>query len=305
MLRTPFSLRVLFSGALLALAPLQSAHAGLQSAMTGALTGLPAAETTTVSLSDLIITLPDLPTAPQSQADDPDYQDLKFIDPVLSTKAAAEYRGGPEFDYDPETGGVTVFAPPMLGPADEFGVRTSYYPRTVRIDSAGHLSPAPVFPHLTQYARNLPPSGIVIYFTQAQEPPIDPADDPSYVPLEGAYSSINIGLYDNSVSVSLSSAGSGGAEVVFSRLLAEGLSDSMFGVGIGAPRPGEPWAQQYADPSPEIQVVVEYSQTNFVSPGRYSYGFLATPTFGVPEPGALALLAMAGACFFANRRRSI
>ncbi len=83
-------------------------------------------------------------------------EEALFIDPIASTLGDGVFREGPEFDYNPATGSVSIFAPPMLGPADEFGIRPQYSPQSIRVFAPNFFSDAPSIPKVDQYVLNQP-----------------------------------------------------------------------------------------------------------------------------------------------------
>ncbi len=285
--------RKLVLALVLACLMMSSVQAGLQSALTTPLVGI---RIPGIRVSD---SYPPIP------------EGALFIDPVLSTRGEGVFREGPDFTYDATTGGVTVFAPPMLGPADEFGVRMSYSPVSIQVVGNDFFADAPTIPQLTKYVRET-----AEYSRYNSHPlPFDD-DDPSFVIDElGGNFSLHISSEAIQVYVSTVRIFSG-AEVDFANLLAPGLEAETFDADEGDILPNSiwPYSPQIEDSLPEVHFLVEY---NVLRPflGYYrsnlpdSYSLLAVPQAGlfgdqtsVPEPSSILLAAFSLIVLLTSRR---
>jgi hypothetical protein len=274
-------MRSLVVGMALACLMTTSVEAGLQNALTTSLLGLQVANP-----------LYPVATIPEGAL---------FIDPIASTRGNGIYRAGPTFEYHPTTGGVTVFAPPMLGPADEFGSRRQLSPVSVDIVGGGFLADAPSIPQVTMYRRNIANS----YDFYWQPPQIDD-DDPSFVideqnvPFNLAVlrSSITLSTYDNS--------GLFGVEVDFPILLAADLNSEVFEADEEALLPNSVWPHylpSIRSTLPDVHFVINYQASYYgglyLNPSQYS--LLAVPQTGligfnesaIPEPNSMMLAFLA------------
>lgn len=271
-----------------------SAECGLQSALTVALTPL------RIPTSQIGFGVPLIPL--EGSYDSP--AGSLFIDPVDSTFGAPAYRSGPSFTYDPATGGVSLSAPPMLGPADEFGVRQTYSPHSLGIFADGFFSETPTLPRLTKYRR-------------AQRDYTNPQweylpfgdDDPSFV----------LDDDDDSFSVSVSSEGldiyldpywrsHSGVEVEFSSVLDEGLGPEVFESDgtIALDVSIWPYPSHNEHALPDVYFVVNYETDGRSSLFSSWFTLLAVPESiglegNVPEPATIVLAFAVLTGFLANR----
>ncbi len=271
-------------------------EAGLHSALTASLAGLQPAETGTIQLPVGVF---------QYAREAPIPEGALFLDPVASKRNAGVFRGGPGFYYDPVTGGVTISAPPMLGPADEFGIRQQYSPRTITAVGSVYFADEPTIPHAIKYRRNIQDS---LYDLYPSVPPLA-EDAPSFVVDE---TSGSISLYttpDTIVVGPLYVSGLSGVEVGFSNLLAPGLDAMAFQSDIPVLTNSIwPYLRTDSDALPEVHFVVEYEAEFQVYslglPQRYS--LLATPLgqanpTSAPEPAGLLLVLSAGGLLIVGR----
>jgi len=227
-----------------------------------------------------------------------------FIDPTKSTRGEGVFREGPDFEYNSTTGSLTVFAPPLLGPADEFGIRQQYSPNSISIFGRDFFSDTPSIPEVTKYRRNEPGFSRIGGHTL----PLDD-EDPSFV-LDGNSDSFSLFTSPENIRVNVGfSRGLAGAEVSFSSLLLPGLDAEIFEAEEGDVLPNSiwPYLPRVERALPEIHFVIGYTSVDLRvrSPGRYS--LLAVPQAAlfqdsqaaVPEPSTflLACFAVAGLLF--------
>lgn len=236
-----------------------------------------------------------------------------FIDPITSTRGEAVFREGPAFDYDPTTGGVTVFAPPMLGPADEFGVRLQYSPVSINVLGNDFLDENPSIPRVTKYRRNEPEISQIDW----RPLPFD-EDAPSFVIDEFSdFFSLNVSSADISVNVG-SRRNLTGAEVSFTSLLVPGLEADVFEAEEDTLLPNSiwPYLPRIAGTLPDVHFVVNYNADfSVVGVGLSSrYSLLAVPQAdlfqndepSIPEPSTALLACVAGfAILFRRDRRQL
>ncbi len=269
-----------------------SVEAGLQSALTTALVGLSQVR---INLPGVSIPLPPIP------------EGALFIDPITSTRGEGVFRKGPDFNYDSTTGSVTVFAPPMLGPADEFGVRREYSPQSIEIFGRDFFDDAPSIPHLTRYLRSEPEISQVDW----QPLPFDD-DDSSFVVGENG-DDFNLYSSNDRIEVSVGRGrGFTGAVIKFSPLLTTELGSEIFQAeeDITLPNSIYPYLPQLEDTLPNVYFVVQYrlSHSNRLYPQQYS--LLAVPQAGlfpntsVPEPSSILLASFLLIILLTSRRFS-
>jgi hypothetical protein len=276
-------MRSFMVGMLLACFLATSAEAGLRNALTTSLIGLQA--------TNLLYPIQPIPALPEGAL---------FIDPIASTRGNGVFREGPAFEYDPTTGGVTVFAPPMLGPADEFGSRQQYSPQSIRVVGGDSLAEAPSIPQVTKYRRNYLESSWYNW-----PPPQVDDDDPSFVVDEQA-DFFNLAISSNSIAVSnFGISGHFGIEVDFPSLLVADLESEAFDADTGSPLPNSiwPYLPNVTGALPDIHFVIDY-QTNYsISQylNAYQYSLLAVHQTGlvgfdqsaIPEPNCMILAFLA------------
>lgn len=256
------------------------------------------AETLANSLGSLqTITIYEWPRPPQ-----PDLDELLFIDPFASTIGAGVFGSGPSFDYNAETGGVSISAPPLLGKADEFGVREKYTPTSIKIHSGGNFASLFTPPTIHIYEQNTVDYPLLRSLTQ---PPPEPLsnDSPSFV--EPYYSpKSDFSYYGNRIVVSLGSSSRVGAGTAdFGVLLQPGLSPDAFFDVANMPG-GASWAYDadsyFFDPNYQSTLaVVSYRRvgTSYSSdyiqglPGNFN--LLVVPS-AAPEPSGVYLVATIG-----------
>lgn len=282
-----------------------TAQAGLQSALTEALIGL---QVTPVTITNSIVTLATLTPPPAIP------EDALFIDPITSTRGAGVFREGPDFHYDSTTGSVTVFAPPMLGPADEFGVRYQYSPALIRVVGRDFFTEDPTIPQVTKYIRGTPE------YSQYGLSPIPFDDnDPSFV-LDEQSDSFSLHNSSEEIQISVRTRSElGGVEIAFASLLAPELEAGIFAadkLGI-LPNSIWPYLPQVDGALPEVHFVVDYNMSSYLSFYRSgvveTYSLLAVPQSGllfgdgtsVPEPSSLLLAAFSLIVLLSSRQTSV
>ncbi len=232
-----------------------------------------------------------------------------FLDPIESTRGNGVFREGPDFQYDPSTGGISIFAPPMLGPADEFGFRNQYSPNSLRIFGNDYLSEFPTIPQLTKYRR-----GEVEYSSRfgAQVPFDD--EDPSFV-IDDDNENFSLNFSSASILVNVGFGyGLSGVEVSFSRLLMPDLDAELFEAEDNLILQNSIWPYfPYVEQAlPNVYFVVNYSADYGIyrSGAPTSYSLLAVPQQGIfqegltslPEPNTLLLACIAGIGILSLRR---
>jgi len=301
-------IRKLVLGILLACLMVTSVQAGLQSALTEALVGheheagpvlsIPLgiervrspgplvvfSGVLTPAISAISAPLPPIPAG------------ALFIDPIASTRGEGVFREGPDFHYDSTTGGVTVFAPPMLGPADEFGVRREYSPTSVRVVGRDFFAAAPTIPQLTRYVRGTPDFSLYGWYPLS----LDDGNPPFVIDEQSDDFSLLHSFEAILVQVSSGRRIFSGAEVDFASLLAPELEASFFAADEGSVLPNSiwPYLPEVEGALPGIHFVVDYYNSNFLNVGVGSprgYSLLAVPQAGlfsnatVPEPSSILL----------------
>jgi len=204
-----------------------------------------------------------------------------FIDPFESTRGEGVFRGGPEFEYDATTGSLSVFAPPMLGPADEFGIRQQYSPQSIKLFGREFFSDSPSIPKISRYRRNK------FEYSRFNSQPV-PFDegDPSFVMDENSDS---FGLYISPENIQVNASWGrelSAAEVDFSSLLMPGLNAEVFAAEEGPILPNSiwPYLPNIKESLPDVYFVVDYTVSNYFvrnlgSSGSYS--LLAVPQAGL------------------------
>jgi hypothetical protein len=229
-----------------------------------------------------------------------------FVNPLKSTRAEVIYRVGPEFNYDSTTGDVEIIAPPMLGPADEFGQRLSLAPTKATFYFGGeigaHRGDVPGEVGITSHLRMsyLPQGGTPLSLL------------PSFWSFSAIYE-INRFGGPQQLRIDRPTSFFSGFEFSIPGLLKSELSSEIFatppiiqvpaielhtlrvplGVGGG-----------YYQPLPEISVVIDYVATSADSAlgasSPHSYRLLAQVNI-IPEPTSAVLLA-AGILTLPRRR---
>ncbi len=250
------------------------ASGGLQSAMATALSGLRASETT-IGLTPASQRLPyfwDLGPVPDGTL---------FVDPVSSTHGAAAYADGPQLTYDPSTGAASLFAPPMLSPADEFGIRSYHSPRSVTLLFGESRVASPELPRLTSFERRL--------LSGVSEEASFGANDYGPAGFELAMGGTH------AVADVLTISTFGGFRLDFPRLLEPGLDAATFAVPMPpTPQPGELIVMSISAPLPAVGAIVEYGYS-LGSLGAYFGGpSVLAKVILLPEPttGAIGLWAV-------------
>ncbi|NOY42573.1 MAG: hypothetical protein GXP26_12155 [Planctomycetes bacterium] len=271
-----------------------SAHAGLQSALLNPGGGLRAVE----------IVLTPLRPIPEGGL---------FIDPIASTRGEGVFREGPDFEYDSTTGGVTVFAPPLLGPADEFGVRQQYSPLSIEIFGRDFFADVQSIPKVTTYRRGEPD------FSQFNwQSPLFEEDDSSFAIDE--YDN-NFNLYRSSESIRVNAVpiirGFSGIEISFQSLLAPGLRAEVFEAEEDTLLPNSiwPYLPSMEGALPNVHFVVDYGVVSYsfgFGSNEYprQYSLLAVPQAelfqaAVPEPSSVILALLAAVSTLLTRRTQV
>lgn len=228
-----------------------------------------------------------------------------FIDPIESTFGEGVFRHGPTFEYDPNTGGVQLFAPPMLGPADEFGVRGEYSPRQIEIVGGEHLAEPVTLPSVIRHSRNR-----IDYYSIYLEPIVFSDSDPSFI--DDSDSGYHLSVYDDVLELnSYSFREFSGIELDFQSLLNLGLDFELFDASerILLPNAIWPYIPRAESSIPEIHFVIHYETD-------YAYGHLAPEHFSllavpqsllegsssVPEPHSVLLALLAITAHVRTRR---
>ncbi len=236
-------------------------------------------------------------------------EDALFIDPILSTRGEGVFREGPDFHYDATTGGVTVFAPPMLGPADEFGVRISYSPVSIQVGGYDFFADAPTIPQLTKYVR-----GTAEFLRYNSHPlPFDDSD-PSFV-IDEQSDIFSLFISTVVIKARVSSVRRfSGAEVDYASLLVPGLEADVFAADEGDILPNSiwPYSPEVDGALPEVHFLVEYELSSldyYFSDFPRSYSLLAVPQAGlfgdqasVPEPSSILLATFSLIVLLTSRR---
>jgi len=280
-------MRILTTALVLVCLVTTSAQAGLQNTLQNRLVGFRSS--------------PLLPFLP------PILEGALFIDPIESTRGEGVFRGRPDFEYDPTTGSLTVFAPPMLGPADEFGVRLQYSPQSINVFGRNFFSDSVSIPQVTKYRRNTPEIGRLGYplLPFGEEVPSLNEETPSYVIDENS-DSFNLSISPESIRVNVGFFGSGqgltGAEIGFSSLLMPGLNAEVFEAEESTILPNLifPYLPHVEETLPDVYFVVGYAADDFrVLSSRFPfrYSLLAIPQAGlfqdsestIPEPSTIVL----------------
>ncbi len=241
----------------------------------------------------------------------------QFVDPIATTTTEAVYREGPELTYDPTTGDVTLFAPPLLGLPDVFGRRDAIMPTGLTLFfQSGERGDSPGLPHMTVYAYPGYGFSIDARLTPTLNRPEQAftayeSNDPFFpLPRPYAYSSyrdhleiepqLNQGILGFSEFL--------GVEFEIPGMLASGLEEESFAVIRENPTITTPDGLVLIDlrlnPNlPSVGALVDYGGGSVPIPFPLldgGYTFLATTTM-VPEPMALAY-ALLACCGFVCRR---
>lgn len=219
--------------------------------------------------------------------------DLLFVDPVASTLGNAVYGDGPRYTYNPVSGGVDLLAPPLLGPADEFGQRPIYFPSHIEIFADSWFA-SPSLPVVSRYERN------PISSSDPGPSFPDPAPgDPSFF-LDTPATGFGVSVNAKSLSVDrLSRRGFNGVAVSFPQLLESELPESLFGTAGWEDWSSQMWISYLMDhPSlPEIRLAVDYSLAYTTSSTQHaplSFRMYAAPdanAYSAPEPSSLLCVA--------------
>ena len=229
-------------------------------------------------------------------------EDSLFIDPVASTRGEPVFRSGPEFTYDPATGGVEIVVPPMLGPADEFGIRQTYSANSVTVHADGQFAAAPALPQITSYRR-----AERDYSNPQWESVAFGAEDPSFVLAEdNEFFSVNFSPKSLNTDLNGYRYTHAGSELVFASLLEPSLPDEVFEPVSDSLPNSAIWPYPHHDDSelPDVYITVEYYSA--ISSGQFSnwYRLLAVPTgVAVPEPASIALAAISLVVIATRRNR--
>lgn len=231
-----------------------------------------------------------------------------FVDPLRSTRAGAVHRNGPELIYDSTTGNVQIIAPPMLGPADEFGQRLSLAPTKATFYFGGERGAhRGDFPGSVAFVRHHR-----IFFVLEDGIPL--ALIPSFWAQSMVYepNSFN-GPYQLRINSPTSLFS--GFEFSIPGLLKDELSTELFTL---PPIVDIPAVELYAlrvplgvgsgnyQPLPEISVVIDYVATSYSLLSNYaphSYRLLAQVNI-IPEPANIAIFATGVLALLQRRSRS-
>ena len=223
------------------------------------------------------------------------YDDFLFVDPVASTKSTAVYRDGPELEYNSLTGGLSIIAPPLLGPADEFGNREELSPRSISIYTSGFLIDSPTFPKVRKYQRDMSISDVLS---------LEPDERASFHRIDDPYYSMSIS--DTEVGLSLGHSGLMGDEVHFSTLLSVGLGPEFYNAAYGFVSGINLWpVHEYRynpNTAPDVHVKVHYERTSYRYNRYDDFIFLAVPKV-IPEPATSLFVLMASTMLLSRRTR--
>lgn len=269
-----------------------AASAGLLDALQNSITGLQVAE-----LGISAVNVINLPTAPLwGRAPDEIPEGAVFVDPVASTKTQAVYRSGPSLRYDPATGDVVITAPPMLGPADEFGQRELMSPTSLYVMFGDHLGSSPRIPTLTKYARS---SALDTVFPTEK----------SF--REYSVTDFDMGFRPNHLHVDrFRSSNHNGIRVSLDELLAPGLDSDAFTMPAAIPGPASSdiaVTNLGSQPVlPAVTAIVEYdgrwNASGLLRIGPTGHLYSAAPV-NVPTPSATVLASVAVAALAWRRSR--
>jgi hypothetical protein len=279
------------------------ATAGLQSAMTTALAGMSAAEIEIDAAGNngLGLVVPTLPT-PRELIDFA-AADLRFVDPVNSTWTQPAYLSGPSATYDAATGGLSIFAPPLLGPADEFGNRQHYSATSITVAVGDRIAADATIPRVVSYRRNdTRRSDQLDPWTDPD--PVPPTSMQSFLAAEDPYTRVTVGNfgYGRVIEVGPGFFFSEGASVEFRRLLVSALTDDELEGDRGTLADVTAWSLRWGQPA-DLAVSVSYMPREY-GYQIFSFVFSArTASIAVPEPAAGLLSMVAFACFSAARGR--
>ncbi|TWT94770.1 hypothetical protein Pla108_36190 [Botrimarina colliarenosi] len=261
------------------------ASAGLQSAIATAISGLQAQETT-------LTLAPQYPRLPYFWDLGPVPEGTLFVDPVHSTYSEAVYVDGPQLTYDPSTGAASLLAPPMLGPADEFGIRSYHSPSRVTLLFGESRVASPGLPHLTSYSRQS--------FIGLTAGTSFTATDYGPAGFELAVGGAHVAAEVQTIS------GFGGFQLDFDQWLQPGLDASLFAVPERpAPQPGELVLMSISigAPLPVVGAIVEYGYTLGLSSLYLGQETVLAKVVVVPEPAAAAACLMTLLFAGVSRRR--
>jgi hypothetical protein len=214
-----------------------------------------------------------------------------FIDPVNSTHSAAAYVDGPQLTYEPSTGAASLLAPPMLGPADEFGIRSYHSPRSVTLLFGDSRVASPELAYLTSFERR--------YAEELSE-------DLSFWQNDYGPAGFELTVGGTHLVVEVATLSSfGGFRLDFAKWLRPGLDAALFAMPEPpTPQPGELVLMYYGTPLPVVGAVVEYG---------YSIGGISNTYFGaatmlarvviVPEPATTTACLVVVIVAVVSRRR--
>ena len=253
--------------------------------MAAALSGYRVAETSPIRL------VPQYPRPPYFWDLGPVPEGTLFVDPVNSTHSAAAYVDGPQLTYNPTTGAASLLAPPMLGPADEFGFRIYHSPRSATLLFGESRIASAELPHLTSFERqSFSGLGKVLSFSESDygPPGVELAVGGTHVLAEVA---------------TLSNFG--GFRLDFAKWLQPGLDAALFAIPEPPmPQPGELVLMAISTPLPVVGAVVEYG---------YSIGGISSTYIGaatmlarvviVPEPATATACLVVVIVAVVSRRR--
>lgn len=248
-------------------------------------------------------------------------ENSRFIDPINSTIDEGVFVSGPEFGYNPATGGVTIRLPALLGPEDELGLRDSFAPRRLRIRSRS-LVDNPSIPEIAEFRRSSPLeiqlAGAGIFLGGS------PREDglvPSFIPTTSQVP-IEIEIRDQELLVSpVTTLDFGAAEIAFDSLLNPGLRTDVF---TASPNVSDatsllPFLRGPFSATTGFRIDVNYSRTpyqpaqNVIRGNASSFWVEASPSReifesfsqSIPEPSTLLLSLMAIAGLLVRRRNRL
>jgi hypothetical protein len=239
--------------------------------MAAALLGLQPAQTS-------INLLPQYPRPPYFWDLGPVPEGTLFIDPVNSTHSAAAYVDGPQLTYEPRTGSASLLAPPMLGLADEFGIRSLHSPRSVTLLFGESRVANPELPQLTSFERNYV-SGL--------------SDEASFWKNDYGPAGFELAVGGTHFTFEVATiSGFGGFQLNFQKWLQPGLNAAAFAIPEPpTPQPGQIFIIPIGGaPLPIVGAVVEYGYT-LGFPNIYYLGgenVLANVII-IPEPSSAAV----------------
>lgn len=138
-----------------------------------------------------------------------------FIDPESSRLGSLRKVDGPSARYDPVSGALEVSVPPLLGPLDLFGNRSTYHVQSIELSHSGNIKSDQELPKITTYSR--PSTFFLVGAT--------PAD--RLLKTDGPDATYNLLVEENRIVISQFERVSG-VEAKFNNFLLPSLDASLF-----------------------------------------------------------------------------